>query len=227
MLHKDVSLLHDKGCILLIDDHELFRAGLRLILQAQLDATIIEVEKISDVMMVKQPVDVILLDICLPGLNGIDGMAILQKRWPQARIMLLSALSHHHEINTALELGASCFVNKNSAPQVICNAVKSLLEQRFVSQQSMLEMKDTEVVTHSKPILSARLLEILALIAEGESNKVIAARLHLSEHTVRNHIVTLMKHFEVSNRTQIILAAQRTGYLEVPSQSFSKFQHDD
>ena len=64
--------------VLLVDDHALFRAGLRLILKNKIDADIIEIEKISDVTSLTEEVDVILLDICLPGLNGIDGMTILQ-----------------------------------------------------------------------------------------------------------------------------------------------------
>lgn len=197
---------------MLVDDHALFRAGLRLILQMKIDASIIEIEKISDVNELMTDIDVILLDICLPGLNGIDGMCILQKRWPNARIMLLSALSHHEDINKALALGASCFLNKNSEPTLICKTVQSLLDDRL-SHNSHTKATPTVVITQAKSLLSTRLIEVLALVAEGDSNKQIAEKLSLSEHTVRNHIVTLMEHFKVNNRTKIIIAAQQAGYL--------------
>ncbi len=202
-----------KKSLLLVDDHALFRAGLRLILQSKIKANITEIEKISDVTELDVEVDVILLDICLPGLNGIDGMSILQKKWPQARIMLLSALSNHQDINKALALGASCFLNKNTDPAVICTTVQSLLKLHVSNTSSQVTAIPLPAVTEAKSLLSIRLLEVLGLMAEGHSNKYIADKLFLSEHTVRNYTVTLMKHFEVNNRTKIIIAAQQAGYL--------------
>lgn len=200
--------------ILLVDDHALFRAGLRLILQIKIDAEIIEIEKISDINGInEESIDVILLDICLPGLNGIDGMAILQKRWPQARIMLLSALSYHEDINKGLALGASCYLNKNSDSILICKTVSSLLNNRLPTDNRYIDPSSSSAITQAKPLLSPRLLEVLALVAEGHSNKAIADKLYLSENTIRNHIATLMDHFQVDNRTRIIIAAQQAGYL--------------
>ena len=212
-MNDDMTYNNIKKSILLIDDHALFRAGLRLILKMKIDVEMIEIEKISDVTELNVDVDVILLDICLPGLSGLDGMSILQKRWPKARIMLLSALSHHQDINKALALGASCFLNKNTDPIVICKTVQSLLNNRMPVNNGAIKTSETSAITQAKTLLSPRLLEILALVAEGDSNKCIANRLSLSEHTVRNHIVTLMEHFDVNNRTKIIVAAQQAGYL--------------
>lgn len=199
--------------ILLVDDHALFRAGIRLILQSKIDASITEIEKISDAAMVDIDIDVILLDIYMPSLNGIDGMTILQDHWPNARIMLLSALSNHEDINRALGLGASCFLNKNTDPTIICKTVESLLHHRLHNENRSNAHLSPSVITDSKAILSTRLLEVLALIAEGHNNKHIAHQLSLSENTVRNHIAALMDHFSVNNRTKIILAAQQAGYL--------------
>ena len=204
---------HKKN-ILLIDDHELFRVGLRLILEPETDANIIEIEKISDLSLVSTNIDVVLLDICLPGINGLEGMSIIQKHWPKSRIMLLSASNYHDNINTALESGASCFLNKNSAPEVIIKTVQSLLKKRSLKKAfNSGNKEECSAINEPKPMLSNRLLEVLALLAQGISNKEIADQLFISEHTVRNHIATLMSHFDVHNRTQIIIEAQRAGYL--------------
>lgn len=204
---------HKKN-ILLIDDHELFRVGLRLILEPETDANIIEIEKISDLNLVSTNIDVVLLDICLPGINGLEGMSIIQKHWPKSRIMLLSASNYHENINTALESGASCFLNKNSAPEVIIKTVQSLLKKRSLKKTfNNGNGEECSAINEPKPMLSNRLLEVLALLAQGISNKEIADQLFISEHTVRNHIATLMSHFDVHNRTQIIIEAQRAGYL--------------
>lgn len=204
----------DKKNILLIDDHELFRVGLRLILEPETDANIIEIEKISDLSLVSTNIDVVLLDICLPGINGLEGMSIIQKHWPKSRIMLLSASNYHDNINTALESGASCFLNKNSAPEVIIKTVQSLLKKRNLKKAfNNGNGEECSAINEPKPMLSNRLLEVLALLAQGISNKEIADQLFISEHTVRNHIATIMSHFDVHNRTQIIIEAQRAGYL--------------
>ena len=204
---------HKKN-ILLIDDHELFRVGLRLILEPETDANIIEIEKISDLSLVSTNIDVVLLDICLPGINGLEGMSIIQKHWPKSRIMLLSASNYHEDINTALESGASCFLNKNSAPEVIIKTVQSLLKKRSLKKAfNNGNGEECSAINEPKLMLSNRLLEVLGLLAQGISNKEIADQLFISEHTVRNHIATIMSHFDVHNRTQIIIEAQRAGYL--------------
>lgn len=204
----------DKKNILLIDDHELFRVGLRLILEPEIEANIVEIEKISDLSLVSIKIDLVLLDICLPGINGLEGMSIIQKHWPDVQIMLLSASNYHENINTALESGASCFLNKDSAPDVIIKTVQTLLKKRSLKKPFNNGCSEEHSAIHElQPMLSNRLLEVLALLAEGISNKGMADQLYISEHTVRNHIATLMSHFAVHNRTQIIIEAQRAGYL--------------
>lgn len=199
--------------ILLVDDHALFRAGLRLILSSKINATIYEIEKISDAKALAVDIDVILLDVHLPGLNGIDGMSVLQQQWSDARIMLLSAASNHEDINQALSQGARCFLNKNTDPALICKTVQSLLDNRSIASAQHAFNTNSEIVTQAKHLLSTRMLEVLALMAEGHSNKHIADKLSLSENTIRNHVAALMEHFDVNNRTKTILAAQQAGYL--------------
>lgn len=206
------NILSKNKNILLIDDHELFRAGLRLIIEPEVDVNIHEIEKISDLYLIHEEIDVVLLDICLPGINGLEGISIIQKNWPNARIMLLSASNYHENINTALESGASCFLNKNSGPNDIINTVQSLLKKRSLKTPNS-KKNNNSAINELKSMLSNRLLEVLALLAVGISNKEIADQLCISEHTVRNHIATLMTHFGVHNRTQIIIEAQKSGYL--------------
>lgn len=203
-----------KKNILIIDDHELSRAGLMLILSKELNATVFEIEKIIEIADVYATIDLIVLDICLLGVSGVEGIAKLLERWPEARIMLVSTLNHHHRINAALEAGASCFLNKNSAVKLICRTAQLLLDNRLTNLRSFNNL-DSRVVVTPKTMLSNRLIQVLALLAEGRSNKFIADKLSLSEHTIRNHIAHLMQHFKVHNRTKLILAAYKMGYLEL------------
>jgi DNA-binding NarL/FixJ family response regulator len=211
--------------ILLVDDHALFRAGMQLILgdgPEPLGHTL-EAESVEQAIAMNQDVSLVLLDIELPGFNGLEGLTLLRRRWPKAAVVVLSA--HESAANTARAraLGAWDFVNKNASAEYIRRVVQQALHAQAQglgvandSSPTPANANATGAATpaafgQSTPGLSARQLDVLALLCEGLSNKVIAKRLGLSENTVRNHLVTVMRHFQASTRIEVVMAAQRQG----------------
>lgn len=200
-----------KTRILLIDDHAMFRSGLRMVLNESLpDAEIIEAGTLNDAMQsaTDQP-DVVLLDIKLPGLNGVEGIALLKRRWPHLPIMMLSSQDEPETIRMALARGATCFVSKaDTADKIISMLEKVLLGERI----EPLDQPGAGGDTHGMLIhLTPRQCEVLDLLCQGMSNKLIARQLNLSENTVRGHVQAILGFLQVSSRSEAVFAARNRG----------------
>ena len=203
--------------VLLVEDHTLFREGMRLMLGSSplVRARIIEAGNLMEALALPDAVDLVLLDIGLPGVGGIDGLFSLRQRWPGAAIVMLSAHDRPELVRQALSRGACGFVSKTAQPVHICQEVR-----RWLSRQ-----QDTaEEVASSPPeagagaapgeeVLTPRQYDVLKLLAQGLSNKAIAYQLHLSENTIRNHVVAILRLFDAQTRTGAVMAAQRRGLL--------------
>ncbi|MGE0497587.1 MAG: response regulator [Ramlibacter sp.] len=210
------------GCVLIVDDHPLFRAGLALILGEDLPAggELVQAGTLTEALSVPQPVQVVLLDVELPGVNGIDGLGLLRRRWPRAAIIVLSAHDSGALVTQALQKGANLFVSKAAAPDCIRAAVAQGLREGHqlgaaAAQGGALIAGGNGAAGAARPsALSARQIEVLSLLCEGLSNKGIANRLALSENTVRNHVVSVLRHFNANTRTEAAMAAQRSGVVQ-------------
>ena len=199
--------------ILVIDDHELFRTGLKMLLQNHPNLLneknkiieITEADSISQSLKTDaQCPCIILLDINLPRLNGIDGIKLLQRKFFDARIIMLSASERRSDIEKAAEFGARGFINKSANANSIINAIKSVLKgQEYFPNYT----KASSVFNHKKN-LTARQLVVLALICEGKSNALIAQDLDLSENTVRVHVSAVLSVLNVNSRTEAMVAAR-------------------
>jgi DNA-binding NarL/FixJ family response regulator len=200
-----------KTRILLIDDHAMFRSGLRMVLNESLpDAEIIEAGTLNDAMQsaANQP-DVVLLDIKLPGLNGVEGIALLKRRWPHLPIMMLSSQDEPETVRMALARGATCFVSKaDTADKIISMLEKVLLGERMEPQDLPGAGGNTPgMLMHLTP----RQCEVLDLLCQGMSNKLIARQLNLSENTVRGHVQAILGFLQVSSRSEAVFAARNRG----------------
>ena len=193
--------------LLLIDDHPLFRAGLRLVLEDCMgpDFSISEAGSMVEALAVAHArIDVLLLDVLMPGMNGIDGIRLLQGRWPNARIIMLSAVERADLASQAIERGAVAFLSKTAAPEVISATVLRALRGEFPESLAAPTLRGAEHI-------SPRQLEVLELMCQGLSNKAIASRLAVSENTARNQGVAILRYFSVSTRTEAVMRAQRLG----------------
>jgi DNA-binding NarL/FixJ family response regulator len=193
--------------ILLIDDHAMFRSGICMVLEAGIPgARVQEAASIEQaVRAVDAPPAVVLLDVGLQGVNGVEGLAVLRQRWPSTPVVMLSSDANSDTVSLALARGAVAFVSKaETAGEIV----------RVVGQALGGELTASSTRTDAAPsLLTPRQCEVLDLLAQGLSNKVIARQLHLSEFTVRGHVQAVLGVLGVTSRAQATFEARRRGLL--------------
>ena len=192
--------------ILLIDDHAMFRTGLAVLLHSGLAGLEVLEAGTLDAAL-HNPVaapDVVLLDIHLRGLNGLDGIELLRRKWPQASIIMLSSDATARTVSQALARGAMAFVSKESTADNILSVVRQALGQA----QSPEPPSPGADPADSGARLTSRQLEVLDLLCQGLPNKSIGRRLDLSENTVRWHVQAILAFLQVSTRSEAAFAAR-------------------
>jgi len=196
--------------VLLVDDHPLFRKGLRMMLSASelVRADFHEADSIAQALALEVRPDLVLLDISMPGGDGIAGLARVRERWPDARVVMLSGYDHQELMRDAAHGGAAGFMSKALAPEVIGAQVAQWLRPGADAPTA-----PAAPATEGEDVLPPRQYEVLKLVAQGFSNKAIARRLDVSEHTIRNQVVAILRHFGAQTRTQAVATAQRHGVL--------------
>ncbi len=202
--------------ILLVDDHALFRSGINLLLQRHHDFEVVgeASDGIEGVKRAKalQP-DVVLLDLHMPGLSGLDAIKLIQEEVPTCRIILLTVFEGGEDVTTASKNGAVGYLLKNIDADFFLNAIRRAMQGDSVISNEMTaklvanlrrshESTPTEI---SK--LTPREGDILAQLASGLSNKEIARELDLAESTVKIHIQSILKKLGLSNRVQAAIYA--------------------
>lgn len=195
--------------ILIIDDHNLFRAGLSmLLLQNEYVTDVFEAGAVIEAASMQCSPDLILLDLQLPGISGIEGINILKKRYLNMPVVILSASDAPVLISQAVANGAAGFLNKSATAEQIQEAIKSCLSggEYFPSLQKLHDSLDDAKLT-------TRQLQVLELLCEGKSNKLIARALDLSENTVRVHVSAILSYFSASTRGEAALLARQKGII--------------
>lgn len=198
--------------ILIVDDHALFRTGMQMILTQVGNARgISEASSIKEAFDFSESgVDAILLDIHLPGLNGIDAIRPMQEKFSGVPIIILSASSDQKSIRDAKELGASGYLNKAAMAGEMVSSITQVLDGITCFPEDVDFGKGTEEAQIAKN-LTPRQVEVLIYLCEGKPNKLIARELEMSENTVRVHVSAILTTLGASNRTEAILIAQREG----------------
>ena len=206
--------------VLIVDDHEIFRTGLRTLLDAQPDIDVLEdvgsAERAITLAADLQP-DVIVMDINMPGMSGVDATRQIVKVSPHIGVLMLTMHEDDDSVFAALRAGARGYLLKSDASKEIIDAVRlgggPAVFGRGVAQRVIeyFSSPRLEAATHIFPELTEREREILTLIAEGESNPAIARKLFLSPKTVRNHVSNIFSKLQVADRAQAIVRARRAG----------------
>ncbi len=195
--------------ILLIDDHAMFRSGMAMVLRSGIsNIDVFEAGSLEEAM--RSPIEapaILLLDIQLQGLNGLECIAILQRKWPQVSIIMLSADATPATMRLAMERGAAAFVSKADTATNILAVIEQLLRKEPAAGTP----GGISGTTPSEPHLTPRQCEVLDLLCQGLPNKTIGKRLGLSENTVRGHVQALLSFLQVSSRSEAAFAARRSG----------------
>lgn len=211
--------------ILIVDDHRLFLEGMQTILADLYPQHTVSAfsncRSAIDSIDAGQSYDLILIDLHLPGLNGLDFLQSLKQRNIKSSVIVISSSTEENKIQSSLDLGARGFIPKYFSGEKFKVAIGKVLngELYLPSEFAHLSVKRGRKMVIDKPkmdttiILYGRKLEILGLISQGHSNKAIAQILNISESTVKTHVTSLFRTFEVNNRTACVMKGQELGLI--------------
>jgi DNA-binding NarL/FixJ family response regulator len=205
-----------KKKVLIAEDHALFRAGIRALLNLEADLEIVgEVQDGKEAvrMAVSLTPDLVLMDLNMPGSNGLGAIAEIRRRAPDMRILVISMHKTDEYIQEALRNGASGYILKESGPEELLMAIRTVLggkvylspdvSERVVSGLLSGQLRDTSDATTALDTLTVREREVLKLVAEGHGNKHIANYLNLSVKTVEKHRSSLMHKLNLRNAAMV------------------------
>ena len=206
--------------VVIADDHGLMVEAIRIALEGRLEFEIVGVaesgSQVLPVVLQAEP-DLVVLDLRMPGMDGLACISLLRERLPSVRIAVLSAVDSTGTAEEALSLGASTFISKRVDPLELPDALLAALEGTVSEPVGRTEPKRASALR--EPGLTERELEILRSLGEGHSNKEIAKLLWLAEQTVRFHLTNIYRKLDVGSRTEAVHWAYRHGLLETASAS--------
>jgi DNA-binding NarL/FixJ family response regulator len=228
----------DEIKVMIVDDHPVFRQGLRNILAAQEDLCIVgEAIDGPDAIELTQELlpDVVLMDINLPTLNGLQATNKLKSLCPEVNVIMLTAYDDEEQVYHAIRAGASAYYAKDVTPQRLIDVIRRVNEGQYVVGEDVLDedgigkwlLKEfrrfgggvfDEEERFLSP-LSPREMEILELVIQGMSNREIAYSLGISHQTVKNHMTSILSKLGVADRTQAAVYALRHGWVPLRDQT--------
>jgi DNA-binding NarL/FixJ family response regulator len=203
--------------ILVVDDHALVREGLRQVLKGlEENLEVLQAGNCEQAFVLAHKhgdLDLVLLDYHLPDMNGLDALAIFGERHPELPIVLLSGSANTQIMRQVLQAGAAGFVTKSCVSDELLRAVRSVLEGDIYLPQELTNAPPATLEdSNGRPLLTQRQDLVLRCLLDGHANREIAEQLHVSEETVKTHVAAILRHFDVQNRTQAVVAAARIGY---------------
>ncbi len=208
--------------ILVVDDHALVREGLQQVLQGlQEQVEVLQAANCGlafDIALNNPDLDLILLDFHLPDMTGLEALRILGLRHPELPVLILSASADVMMMRQVLNAGACGFVTKSSLSDELLLAVKKVLEGEVYLPME-LRQDDGSEAGQDVSRLTQRQELVLRELLDGRSNREISNTLNISEETVKSHVAAILRHFDVQNRTQAVVAAARFGYRSTLSDS--------
>ena len=209
--------------VLITDDQTLFRSGLARLLEEDPRVKVVG-QAVDGADAVKQAIalkpDVVLMDIKMPNMDGVEATRKIVTELPNTRILVLTTFDADSYVLQALRAGASGYVLKNSQPAAIVSSILAVMAGERVMASAVANrvldmLTGTTTPKEFYDGLTAREVEILKLLASGQANKQIAYRLRISEKTVRNHVSNMYMKLQIYDRSQAVLYAVRKGLIEL------------
>ncbi len=201
--------------ILIVDDHALFRQGMTYILnEMNPDVITLEASTSKQAIQIAQDdpnLSLILMDLSMPDMDGIDTMRVIQSKVPTIPIVMLTASESLLDMKQALDSGAMGYIAKSVTASIMISAIKLVLSGGIYIPSAMVRVNQNADIDRSQHYLTPRQTDVLRLLLDGQSNKQAARNLNLSESTVKSHIAAIFKVLNVANRTQAALAAKKAG----------------
>lgn len=199
--------------ILLADDHHVVRLGLTSLLDFESDLEICGLAEdgvqVVEAYRQHQP-DVVLMDMRMPGLDGVEAASQIRKEHPQARILLLSAFDTDHDIRRAIQAGAAGYLVKNAPPEELVRAIRAVHRgEAYFPNHIMDRMGDIDAVEE----LSARQMEVLGWLAKGLTNREIGSLMGITEDGVKAHLKAIFQKLHAADRAEAVAIAMQRGYL--------------
>jgi DNA-binding NarL/FixJ family response regulator len=224
----------EKTRILIVDDHALFRVGIRNILEKEDDFDVVgeadDSRSAFDIAVETSP-DIILMDLSLPPPGGIETTSRIKRELPSSAIIVLAVSEDEDALFDAIKAGAAAFILKDVGPDDLVTIVRRVFLGEYlindkvfakpaVASRVLKEFRELAVYgQEAAPIfapLSPREVEILDNIAQGMTNKQVAYALSISEQTVKNHMSSILRKLSVNDRTQAVVYAMRQGWIRMP-----------
>jgi DNA-binding NarL/FixJ family response regulator len=221
--------------ILVVDDHPLFRDGLRLVIASDPSLTLVGTAGTAEEAfgLVEQALpDIVLCDINLPGVDGLELARRLHRLYPQIRVIMVTLHMDEARVLDAVRAGAAAFLTKDGSGEELLAAIRRVARGEYPINDRVLDsprvarhlldqfrdLNTPEVAEIFSP-LTPRELEILQAVAGGQSNKEIARLLHISDQTVKNHITSILRKLAVNDRTQAVMQALRHGWIKLDQEN--------
>jgi two-component system, NarL family, invasion response regulator UvrY len=204
--------------VMLVDDHAVVRTGFRLLLQSVPEISVVGEAESGELACTRYPEltpDVVVMDLAMPGMGGLEALKRIRSRHPQARVLALSAHDDPVHARRALQEGALGFLSKRSAPEALIEAVTTVATGRRFLDAGLAQKLALADIQGGSPIerLSEREFEVFIRLAQGATVQKIAEDLKLSSSTVGTHLYNIKQKLDVVNQSELTLIAIRHGLI--------------
>jgi len=218
----------DRVRVLIADDHALFRRGLIMVLESEPDIEVVaEAQDGAEVIANTEEFvpDVVLMDVRMPKLNGIEAARAIREMVPSVKIVMLTVSDEEDDLFDAIKAGANGYLLKEISIEEVADAIRSVttgqsllspsMASKLLNEFNALAKQADEKPRLAAPRLTTRELEVLKLVAQGMSNRDVAEQLFIAENTVKNHVRNILEKLQLHSRMEAVVYAVREKLLDI------------